>query len=71
MRLDKKLTKEEWTTWFNESLSPEFAKVGYDPQYVFNEDESGMFIGFNKAALKCMSQGQETYFKSKKSKGFV
>ena len=39
VRLDKKLTKDEWTTWFNESLSPALAKVGYDPQYVFNEDE--------------------------------
>ena len=31
VRLDKKLTKDEWTTWFNESLSPAPAKVGYDP----------------------------------------
>ena len=39
VRLDKKLTKDEWTTWFNESLSPTLAKVGYDPQCVFNEDK--------------------------------
>ena len=52
VRLDKKLTKDEWTTWFNESLSPALAKVGYDPQYVFNEDESGMFIDFDTGSLK-------------------
>ena len=50
--LDKKLTKDEWTTWFNESLGPTLAKVGYDPQYVFNEDESGMFIDFDTGSLK-------------------
>ena len=27
VRLDKKLTKDEWTTWFNQSLSPALAKV--------------------------------------------
>ena len=52
VRLDNKLTKDEWTTWFNESLSPALAKVGYDPQYVFNEDESGMFIDFDTGSLK-------------------
>ena len=52
VRLDKKLTKDEWTTWFNESLGPALAKVGYDPQYVFNEDESGMFIDFDTGSLK-------------------
>ena len=52
VRLDKKLTKDEWTTWFNESLRSALAKVGYDPQYVFNEDESGMFIDFDKGSLK-------------------
>ena len=52
VRLDKKLTKDEWRTWFNESLGPALAKVGYDPQYVFNEDESGMFIDFDTGSLK-------------------
>ena len=52
VRVDKKLTKDEWTTWFNESSGPELAKVGYDPQYVFNEDESGMFIDFDIGSLK-------------------
>ena len=52
VRLDKKLMKDEWTTWFNESLGPALAKVGYDPQYVFNEDELGMFIDFDTSSLK-------------------
>ena len=52
VRLDKKLTKDEWTTWFNDSLSPALAKRGYNPQYVFNEDESGMFIDFDTGSLK-------------------
>ena len=52
MRLDKKLTKDDWTTLFNESLSPALAKVGYDPQCVFNEDEAGMFIDFDTDSLK-------------------
>ena len=52
VRLNKKLTKDEWTTWFNESLSPALAKVGYDPQYAFNEDESGMFIDFDTGSLQ-------------------
>ena len=52
VRLDKKLTKDEWTTWFNGSRSPALAKVGYNPQYVFNEDESGMFIDFDTGSPK-------------------
>ena len=28
VHLAKKLTKDEWTTWFDESLSPALAKVG-------------------------------------------
>ena len=52
VRLDKKLTKEEWTTWFNESMGPALAKVGYDTKYVFNEEDSGMFIDFNTGRLK-------------------
>ena len=51
VRPDKKLTKDEWTTWFNESLSPALAKVGYDPHYVFNEDESGMSIDSETGSL--------------------
>ena len=50
--LDKKLTKDEWTTWFNESLGPALTKVGYDPQYVFNENESSMFLDFDRGGLK-------------------
>ena len=52
VHLDKKLTEDEWTTWFNESLGAALAKVGYDPQYVFNEDESSMFIDFDTGSLK-------------------
>ena len=52
VRLDKKPTKDEWKNWFNESLGPALAKVGYDLQYVFNEDESGMFIDFDTGSLK-------------------
>ena len=52
VRLDKKPTKDEWTTWFHESLSPALAKVVYEPQYVFNGDESGMFIDFDTGSLK-------------------
>ena len=39
-------------TWFNGSLVPALAKVGYNPQYVFNEDKSGMFIDFDTETLK-------------------
>ena len=52
VRLDKKVTKDEWTTSFNETLSPALAKVGYDAPYVFNEDESRMFIDFDTGSLK-------------------
>ena len=52
VRRYRKLTKDEWTTWFNESLGLALAKVGYDPQYVFNEDESGMFMDFDTGSLK-------------------
>ena len=38
------------TVWFH--LGAALAKVGYDPQYVFNEDESGMFRDFNTGGLK-------------------
>ena len=31
VRLDKKLTKDEWTTWFNESLSPAYRQSGVRP----------------------------------------
>ena len=52
VRQDKKLTKDDWTTWFNESLGPALAKVGYDAQYVCNEDESGMFNDFDTGSLR-------------------
>ena len=61
VRPDKKLTKDEWTTWFNESLGLALAKVGCDPQYVFNEDEPGMFIEFDTCSLKVsVPRGTET-----------
>ena len=52
VRVDKELTKDEWTTWLNESLSPALAKARYDPHYVFNEEESGLFIDFDTRSLK-------------------
>ena len=52
MRLDKKLTKDDWTILFNESVGAALAKVVYDPQYVFNEDESCMCIDFDTGSLK-------------------
>ena len=52
VRLDKTPMKDVRTTWFNKSLGPALANVGYDQQYVFNEDELGMFIDFDTSSLK-------------------
>ena len=52
VRPDKKLPRDEWTAWFHESLCPALTNVGYNPQYVINEDESGMFIDFDTGGLK-------------------